>query len=118
MPYGAAVAIVFASGRRRSPSPLRRLQRVPGHNEQPCKSAVSPAVEPPSPLLFRHPLAPPPPKPCPGRRPELRSGELRPPQLPYMLRWLRKSPGYAPVPLVAAPMGCNTDAAASRGRRR
>ena len=52
-------------------------------------------------------------KPCLGRRPELRSGELRPPRALPSPPLDAREPGVRPGALSRRPVACNADTAAS-----
>ena len=104
-PCGAAVAIVFLLGRRRPPTPIRRLQRLPEPTGLLSNSAVSSHLESPSPPCLLHAAAAIPVE-----------AELRPPQT--------SSPALLPAtPAPAtATVGCATPpssrSCASRAKRR
>ena len=130
-PCVAAVAIVFLLGRRRPPTPIHRLQRVPGHNEQPWRSAVSSAAVPlSSPPRFRavaplpttaeasrrrpcrrRRLGPSPPKPSIPSRSWCHEGAAGP------LRWPPRAPQPDPA-RAQTPAAAASLAPASSGRPR
>ena len=127
-PCGAAVAIVFLLGRRRPPTPIRRLQCVPEPASTPAATAVSSATVPLSPFSCPHAVAllpttaeasrrrpcrrrrlgPPPPKPSTPSCSRCHEGAAEP------LRW----PPRAPQPVSArsqTPAAAPSFALASSG---